>query len=355
MPGLSFFQPAMIALSAAMPRDVRGEVRDVRARRLELPPSRSSRRRRTPSPSCPARASCCANVCASARLLRREEHDVGVARDLRHVRRVVGRRVRGREADRRDAVRLQDASRPRPRDPASTAPGSRRCTTFFTLQRLDHVVRVGRALDVVGRDDAEERRVASLVVALGQRRCGSPTARCAPCRPGSTSCSTRRPRPRSTGRGSPTTLLSATYFCASVCAGAGPCSTGVSPGTSLIFRPHLRRERLDRVLRPASAAPAEEAGAARERRDDRDLERALAADAAASCRGRRGLPCALAATTAVASTAEAGRRPSSCPSLPRCPPCVVCMVETPRRAFVGRAAAWRNGESHTTGRRVSTI
>src|SRR4051794_10818255 len=26
------------------------------------------------------------------------------------------------------------------------------------------------------------------------------------------------------------------YFCASVCAGAGPCSTGVSPPTSLTFR-----------------------------------------------------------------------------------------------------------------------
>ena len=35
----------------------------------------------------------------------------------------------------------------------------------------------------------------------------------------------------------PTTDLSATYFCASVWAGAGPCSTGVSPGTSLIFSP----------------------------------------------------------------------------------------------------------------------
>src|SRR5260221_1204344 len=35
----------------------------------------------------------------------------------------------------------------------------------------------------------------------------------------------------------PTTLLSATYFCASACAGAGPCSTGVSPRTSWILRP----------------------------------------------------------------------------------------------------------------------
>ena len=35
-----------------------------------------------------------------------------------------------------------------------------------------------------------------------------------------------------------TTLLSATYFCASACAGAGPCSTGVSPSASLTFSPY---------------------------------------------------------------------------------------------------------------------
>src|SRR5438309_1605094 len=34
-----------------------------------------------------------------------------------------------------------------------------------------------------------------------------------------------------------TTLLSPTYFCARACAGVAPCSTGVSPPTSLIFRP----------------------------------------------------------------------------------------------------------------------
>src|SRR5262245_53690901 len=35
----------------------------------------------------------------------------------------------------------------------------------------------------------------------------------------------------------PTRCLSATYFWASACAGAGPCSTGVSPARSLILRP----------------------------------------------------------------------------------------------------------------------
>ena len=34
-----------------------------------------------------------------------------------------------------------------------------------------------------------------------------------------------------------TTLWSATYFCASAWAGAGPCSTGVSPVSSCTFNP----------------------------------------------------------------------------------------------------------------------
>ena len=37
----------------------------------------------------------------------------------------------------------------------------------------------------------------------------------------------------------PMTLLSATYFCASACAGAGPCSTGVSPVISWTFSPNV--------------------------------------------------------------------------------------------------------------------
>src|SRR6476646_8748980 len=36
-----------------------------------------------------------------------------------------------------------------------------------------------------------------------------------------------------------TTFLSATNFCAKVCAGAAPCSTGVSPVTRLILRPYF--------------------------------------------------------------------------------------------------------------------
>src|SRR3954447_414902 len=37
----------------------------------------------------------------------------------------------------------------------------------------------------------------------------------------------------------PTTLGSATNFCAAACAGAGPCSTGVSNGTSVTLSPNV--------------------------------------------------------------------------------------------------------------------
>ena len=41
-----------------------------------------------------------------------------------------------------------------------------------------------------------------------------------------------------------TTFWSATYFCANACAGAGPCSTGVSPVTSCTFSPSPGASRL---------------------------------------------------------------------------------------------------------------
>ena len=93
-----------------------------------------------------------------ARLLRREEDDVGVARHLRHVRRVVGRRVRSREAGRRRRRPSSAPPRPRRRDRVEYGSWKSMITTFFTCSVLDHVVRVRRALDVVARDDAEERR-----------------------------------------------------------------------------------------------------------------------------------------------------------------------------------------------------
>jgi len=45
--------------------------------------------------------------------------------------------------------------------------------------------------------------------------------------------------PEAAGPMMATTLLSATYFCASVTVGAGPASNGVSPARSLILRPYF--------------------------------------------------------------------------------------------------------------------
>src|SRR5690349_142137 len=45
--------------------------------------------------------------------------------------------------------------------------------------------------------------------------------------------------PEVDGPSTATTLLSAMYFCASASAGAGPSSTGVSPSSSLTFRPYF--------------------------------------------------------------------------------------------------------------------
>ena len=69
-------------------------------------------------------------------------------------------------------------------------------------------------------------------------RCASPTARRARCPPGSTASLEAATAPEVDGPRIATTLLSAMYFCASACAGAGPCSTGVSPRTSLTFSPY---------------------------------------------------------------------------------------------------------------------
>ncbi len=86
------------------------------------------------------------------------------------------------------------------------------------------------------------------------------------------------------------TFLSATYFWASACAGAGPCSTGVSPSTNLTFSPSGFASVLDRVLRPCRLLGAEEAGAAGHGRDERERDRALAADARGRGRCDPGAP-----------------------------------------------------------------
>ena len=168
MPGLSFFQAAMIALSAAMRVDLRREVGDVRTSRLE------GRGPFVPSPPktfafLPCSASWLRERLRVARLLRREEHDVGVARDLRHV----GREVRDGvghglvvDGHARGLERLLDLARETLRVRLLEVEDH----DVLDLEHVDHVLGVGRALVVVGRDDAEERLRRLLVVALGQRR-----------------------------------------------------------------------------------------------------------------------------------------------------------------------------------------
>ena len=51
-----------------------------------------------------------------------------------------------------------------------------------------------------------------------------------------------------------TTFWSATYFWASACAGAGPCSTGVSPVSSWIFNPSPGASRLTAYFAQLSCA-----------------------------------------------------------------------------------------------------
>ena len=93
-------------------------------------------------------------------------------------------------------------------------------TTFFTFSLLIMNLCVRRALDVVTGDDAEERRRRLRVARLWSGTCASPTARCA------RSCLKyvvldAATAPEVDGPSTPSTLLSPTYFCASVCAGAG--------------------------------------------------------------------------------------------------------------------------------------
>src|SRR5437764_5533906 len=108
------------------------------------------------------------------------------------------------------------------------------------------------------------------------------------------------------GPSSTSTLLSATYFWASACAGAGPCSTGVSPSTNLTFSPsgfarvltaYFAHAPCSAPRRPAPPVTGVTRGSVIVL-----LQLTLAAEAAATL----GLPCADAATTEVmASTARA--------------------------------------------------
>ena len=93
-------------------------------------------------------------------------------------------------------------------------------TTFLTVQLVDHEVRVARALDVVARDDAEERRrrlaacepfVSDVRVADGEM-CAIPAWKYVALEAATA--------PEVDGPSTARTLLSATNFCASDCAGA---------------------------------------------------------------------------------------------------------------------------------------
>src|SRR3954465_12956029 len=101
------------------------------------------------------------------------------------------------------------------------------------------------------------------------------------------------------------TLLSAMYFWASACAGAGPCSTGVSPRTNLTFSPSGFASLLTANFAhaPCSAPrnPAPPVTGVTSGSVIVLLQLMLAAEAAAIL----GLPWADAATTVVASTARA--------------------------------------------------
>src|SRR3954470_8379822 len=101
------------------------------------------------------------------------------------------------------------------------------------------------------------------------------------------------------------TLLSAMYFWASDCAGAGPCSTGVSPSTSLTFSPRgfasVLTAYFDHAACSAPRNPAPPVTGVTSGSVIVLLQLMLAAEAAATL----GLPWADAATTVVTSTARA--------------------------------------------------
>ena len=86
----------------------------------------------------------------------------------------------------------------------------------------------------------------------------------------------------------------------------------------LDLQPELLRERLDRVLRPARLLGAEEAGAAGQRRDERERDRALAADDAAEAAAT--FWCSPARSPRPQAVARTARAKPDAPSSSRCPP-----------------------------------
>ena len=101
-----------------------------------------------------------------------------------------------------------------------------------------------------------------------------------------------------------TTRLSATNFCASDCAGAGPCSTGVSPGTSVIFSPYLGARVLTAYFAQLSCSLPRKAGVTNA--IFIGLLQLIACDAEADC-VLLGLANAAAAAASASAAAPTGR------------------------------------------------
>ena len=105
------------------------------------------------------------------------------------------------------------------------------------VQLVRHEARIRRALDVVTRNDAEERTASPRGSSPSSATSASRTARCAPCRPRSTRELDAATAPDVLGPITASTDLFAIIFCATVCAIDAPCSTGVSPTTRPTLSP----------------------------------------------------------------------------------------------------------------------
>src|SRR5262249_49348279 len=101
------------------------------------------------------------------------------------------------------------------------------------------------------------------------------------------------------------TLGSPTYFCASVCAGAGPCSTGVSPPTSFTLRPRPGASDLTAYFAQLSCSAPRQPARPVIGVTNGSVIVLLQLKFAADARTAALLPCALAAITDMARTANA--------------------------------------------------
>ena len=220
-------------------------------------------------------------------LLRREEDDVGVARHLRHVRRVVGRGVRSRQPDYGNAGRLQ-----RRLDRRRETKRIRLLEVYdddlLHVQGLDHVARVARALDVVARDVAEEPRCALLHACDLLRQVGARGGRGEVCQPRREIRLRRRGdrAGRRRAQNGDDALVADVLLRQILRRSRALLDRGVA-ADELDLQAVALRERLDRIARPAHLLLAEECGAAGQRRHERKRERALAAHAS---RGRSRSP-----------------------------------------------------------------